>query len=140
MPDFQKVLPRQKRVVVIGFSRLLVASTKMLDQPPLLNTYPGTLSALLQMITDASLANALSSRDAQVDANEIFLQDWEEQAGTGYQSNFALLKSSTTQANAQKSSYDFLQGKDVREYLGGGLKHLNTNQPQKVMFEFVSSE
>lgn len=135
LPDVQKVLPRQKRVVAAGLSRLLVESTLMLEQP-LMSTFGAALTAVLQTMSDASLAAALSSRDAQVDADEIFLQDWEEQGGAGgagFQSSFAMLKSSTTAASAQKLDLAaFLQGKDVRQYLGSGLKQLNAQQPQKV--------
>lgn len=136
LQDLPKTLPRQKRVVVTGFSRLLVSSTRMLEQPGLLSAFPAVLTAVLRMMDDASLATALSARDAQAEADEIFLQDWEEQgaAGAGFQGSFAVLRSSTTTTSAARNDLtsNVLQGQDVRTYLGNGLRTLNAQQPQKV--------
>jgi exportin-2 (importin alpha re-exporter) len=130
LPDLPKVLPRQKRVVAAGLSRLLLASNEMLQQSNLVSVYPATLTALLAMVNDQSISTSLSSRDAAIDADEIFLQDWEDQS-VGASSSYAVLKSSTT-PHTRVDMTRFLGGRDVRQYLGQGLKELNARQGQKV--------
>lgn len=137
LPDLPKALPRQKRTVVTGFSRLLVEGQRMLEQPGLTTAFPAVLSAILRMTEDASLATALSARDAQAEADEVFLQDWEEQGGAGgagFQGSFAVLRGSITASATAKNDLAsvVLQGKDIRQYLGNGLKALNAQQSQKI--------
>lgn len=129
LPDLSKVLPRQRRVVVAGLSRLLLMSNEMLQQSNLQAVYPSALVALLKMVNDQSLASTLSSRDAAIDADEIFLQDWEDQ-NVGA-SSFSVLKSSTTPFTRVDLTA-FLAGRDIRQFLGQGLKDLHQRQPQQV--------
>lgn len=102
----------------------------MLQSSSLQAVYPATLTALLKMVNDQSVASSLSSRDAAIDADEIFLQDWEDQS-LGAGSSFAVLKSSTTPLTRVDMA-SFLGDRDVRQYLGQGLKSLHQQQGQKV--------
>lgn len=110
----------------------------MLQQNSLLAVYPATLTALLKMVNDQSIASSLSSRDAAIDADEIFSQDWEDQS-VGASSSFSVLKSSTT-AHTKADLTSFLVGKDVRVYLGQGLKELHGRQGAKVRRSFGCGE
>jgi hypothetical protein len=102
----------------------------MLQNNTLQAVYPSALTALLKMVNDQSVASSLSSRDAAIDADEIFLQDWEDQS-LGGGGSFAILKSSTTPLTRVDMA-SFLGDKDVRQYLGQGLKDLHQRQGQKV--------
>lgn len=101
----------------------------MLHQSNLQAVYPIALVALLKMVNDQSLASTLSSRDAAIDADEIFLQDWEDQSVGA--SSFSVLKSSTTPFTRVDLTA-FLGGKDIRQFLGQGLKDLHQRHPQQV--------
>jgi hypothetical protein len=116
-------------VVAAGLSRLLLLSDQMLQQNSLQAVYPAVLTALLKMVNDQSIASSLSSRDAAIDADEIFLQDWEDQSVGA--SSFSVLKSSTTPFTRVDMT-TFLGDRDVRQFLGQGLKDLHQSQGQKV--------
>ena len=130
VPDLGKVLPRQKRTVASGLSRLLLSSSEMLQQPGLIAAYPAALTALLKVVNDQSISSTLSSRDAAIDADEVFLQDWEDQS-VGASTSYSVLRSSVT-SHTRVDMTAFLGGQDVRQYLGHGLKELSARQGQKV--------
>lgn len=130
LPDLPKVLPRQRRVIAAGLSRLFLVSDQMLQQSSLQAVYPAALTALLKMLNDQSIVSTLSSKDAAIDADEIFLQDWEDQS-LGAGSSFSVLKSSTTPLTRVDMT-SFLGDRDVRQYLGQGLKDLHQRQGQQV--------
>ncbi|CEH16542.1 Nuclear export receptor CSE1/CAS (importin beta superfamily) [Ceraceosorus bombacis] len=104
--ELAKIPQRTKRLVAVGFSRLLTESPEFLHTPNA-NAWPSLLSGILRLLQDRSIASTGDSSSAA--AEEIFAQDWEE---TGFQASFSVIVSSappnrdwTSFANAEPVEY-----------------------------------
>ncbi|KAF7419339.1 importin-alpha export receptor [Pleurotus ostreatus] len=93
LPQAPKMPPKDRKVAVVGLTKLLTQSSLML-QPPAVQTWPLGLTVLVQLFSEPQYLSKkdTSSSEADVALTEI---DYEEQTA-GYQAAYSRLASSET--------------------------------------------
>ncbi|KZT00874.1 uncharacterized protein LAESUDRAFT_731806 [Laetiporus sulphureus 93-53] len=114
VPQAPKMPPKDRKVVVVGLTRLLTQSAYMLQEPSV-QAWPLIFSALAKLFREPEFLTAKESGDADAGITAI---DYEEQTA-GYQAAYSRLAASET-ISVDPVAYV----RDPREYLGQELVKL----------------
>ncbi|OSC99927.1 Cse1-domain-containing protein [Trametes coccinea BRFM310] len=119
IPQAPKMPPKDRKVVVVGLTRLLTQSTLML-QEPLIQAWPPTFQALVKLFKEEQLLTKKDEEDPDAGITQI---DYEEQTA-GYQAAYSRL------AAAESVPVDpVAHVKDLRAFVGQELANLSKGNP-----------
>ncbi|KAI0366303.1 Cse1-domain-containing protein [Pilatotrama ljubarskyi] len=120
IPQSPKMPPKDRKVVVVGLTRLLTQSSLML-RPPLAQAWPPTFQALVKLFKEEQLLTKKDDEDPDAGITQI---DYEEQTA-GYQAAYSRL------AAAEAPPVDPMAHiKDLRAFLGQELSGLVRRNPE----------
>ncbi|KDQ49269.1 hypothetical protein JAAARDRAFT_201016 [Jaapia argillacea MUCL 33604] len=121
IPQIPKMPTKDRKVVVVGLTRMLTQSSIMLREPTI-QTWPSAFSSLVRLFHEPEF---LTSKDGGDDPDAgITAIDYEEQTA-GYQAAYSRLAASEG-PSADPVGYV----KDPREYLGQELVRLSKSDPR----------
>ncbi|KAI0933051.1 hypothetical protein AcW1_000014 [Taiwanofungus camphoratus] len=116
IPQTPKMAPKDRKVVVVGLTRLLTQSTLMIQEPSI-QAWPNTFTALVKLFQEPQY---LTKKDGEEDPDAgLTVIDYEEQTA-GYQVAYSRLAASET-TNVDPVAYV----RDPREFLGQELAKLS---------------
>ncbi|KAI0775001.1 Cse1-domain-containing protein [Trametes elegans] len=119
IPQSPKMPPKDRKVVIVGLTRLLTQSTRML-QEPLAQAWPPTFQALAKLFQTEQLLTKKEDEDPDAGLTQV---DYEEQTA-GYQAAYSRL------AAAEGAPVDpVAHVKDLRAFIGEALVGVKTRQP-----------
>ncbi|KAI0350026.1 Cse1-domain-containing protein [Trametes cingulata] len=114
IPQSPKMPPKDRKIVVVGLTRLLTQSALM-RQPPLSEAWPPTFQALVKLFKEEQLLTKKDDEDPDAGITQV---DYEEQTA-GYQAAYSRL------AAAEAAPVDPVAHiKDLRAFLGQELSGL----------------
>jgi len=120
IPQIPKIPHKDRKVVVVGLTRMLTQSAFML-QEPCVRVWPATFTALVKLFREPQYLKSKSDEDADVGFTEI---DYEEQTA-GYQAAYSRL------AASESAEVDPVANvRDPQEFLGQELVKLSKSSPQ----------
>lgn len=111
LPQIVKIPVRDRKLISVGFTKLLTQSSLMLSSPALSKLWPATLNALLALIL---LPVDLTAQTAIAEDDISGLVDPEDGAGGGFQATFARLGASEAK---KEDPVRWLEGGDEKAYL-----------------------
>ncbi|GBE78774.1 Importin-alpha re-exporter [Sparassis crispa] len=116
IPEAPKMLPKDRKVIVVGLTRLLTQSTIMLQEPTV-RAWPQTFTTLVKLFLEPQY---LTKKEGEEDPYAgITAIDYEEQTA-GYQAAYSRL------AASESAPVDpVAHVRDPREYLGQELANLS---------------
>ncbi|KAE8270973.1 hypothetical protein A4X09_0g1365 [Tilletia walkeri] len=121
LPEMQKIAERQRKIVAVGMTRLLIHSSLMLSEPTV-KVWTPTLEALLKLFL------LPQERGSGAD-DDISAVDWDDAGAAGFQASFARLSASEPavgRPGASEALATKWAGEDARVYmsreLGGAAK------------------
>ncbi|CAO1637229.1 unnamed protein product [Sympodiomycopsis kandeliae] len=124
--EIPKIPQRKRRVVIVGFTRLLTQSTRLQQQS---STWSKTFSAILKLLSDTSIENkTIEAQQAENDEN--FIEEWEEQ--NIFQAGFSKLANSTSNSVMVSPVDTLVKGKsseDLKTYLAQEVAKGSQRQP-----------
>ncbi|KAH9947043.1 Cse1-domain-containing protein [Amylocystis lapponica] len=120
IPQVPKMPPKDRKVVVVGLTRLLTQSALML-QVPSLQAWPSMFVALVKLFQEAQY---LTKKDGEDEDAGLTIIDYEEQTA-GYQAAYSRLAASES-ASVDPVAYV----RDPREFLGQELVKLSRQDPR----------
>ncbi|CDO76999.1 hypothetical protein BN946_scf184298.g26 [Trametes cinnabarina] len=119
IPQAPKMPPKDRKVVIVGLTRLLTQSSLMLREP-LIQAWPPTFQALVKLFKEDQLLTKKDDEDPDAGITQI---DYEEQTA-GYQAAYSRL------AAAETIPVDpVAQVKDLRAFVGQELAALSSANP-----------
>ncbi|KAF5378153.1 hypothetical protein D9615_007619 [Tricholomella constricta] len=123
VPQIPKLPPKDRKLAVVGITRLLTQSTFMLEQPTVV-TWPATFASLVKLFNEPQyLTNAKTEDDPHAALTAI---DFEEQTA-GYQAAYSRLAASET---PEPDPMEYVR--DPQQFLGQELVRLSKSHGEGV--------
>lgn len=130
LPELPKTTPRKRPVVLVGYGRLLTQVPALLEEPLATSLFIPTLTTLVGLLADTSIANKGSMEAQQAEEDELFAEEWEEQ--NTFQAGFSKLSASTPIAGSRDVTRAVTGGKGGREWLMESLGECSKRNGGKV--------
>ncbi|PAV17971.1 importin alpha re-exporter [Pyrrhoderma noxium] len=123
VPQLSKMLPKDRKVVIVGLTKLLIQSNIMFSEPSI-SQWPGLFSELAGLFTQSKHLQSAQSTAAE-DPDEVLRSlDFEEQ-GAGYQAAYSKLAASESIPEDPVASIT-----DIRAFVGEKLSEAVSRDPR----------
>ncbi|KAH9931314.1 armadillo-type protein [Fomitopsis serialis] len=122
VPQAPKMPPKERKVVVVGLTKLLTQSALMLQEPSV-QAWPATFTSLAKLFQEPQFLTKKDEEDPDAGITAI---DYEEQTA-GYQAAYSRLAASETVAVDPVAHV-----RDPREHLGQELAKLSQRDPRSL--------
>ena len=123
MPQLSKMLPKDRKVVIVGLTKLLIQSNIMFSEPSI-SQWPGLFSELAGLFTQSKHLQSAQSTAAE-DPDEVLRSlDFEEQ-GAGYQAAYSKLAASESIPEDPVASIT-----DIRAFVGEKISEAVSRDPR----------
>jgi len=123
LPELPKMLPKDRKVVVVGLIRMLTRSSTMLSEPTA-KAWPSALAALVKLFSNPQHLQSAQSTQAEDPDVALTAIDFEEQTA-GYQVAYSKLAASEVGSEDPVAYVS-----DPREFLGAELSRAGKADPR----------
>jgi len=121
--ELPKMLPKDRKVVIIGLTRMLTQSSVMLTQPAV-QQWPACFTELVKLFSESKHLTSAQNTDIQDPDEALRALDFEEQ-GTGYQASYSKLAASET---VEEDPIAYIQ--NPRDFVGQELARVAKTDAQ----------